>query len=537
VVLESQVNNLHLSQKNILLKQSLLLPNLVRVIREFMDGDANQTGSEDIRLQTEQAVVEADIPDDVSFLEFHEGTLTLNRWSKVQIEQFFGNQIWKWDDRSRLWRTLANQYSLINKTMRERRGEAPWAVIDCVPRWQSVAYSKDETKPLRTEQQQALESWFEQQNGILVMPTGTGKTEVALQAMIHSRCSTLIVAPIRDLMYQWHRRILHAVGYDAGIIGDNTYHVKPISVTTYDSACIHMPKLGDRFQFLIFDECHHLPGAIRADAARMSIATKRLGLTATLDRNSTKSDALQELIGPVVYELSIQEVRGKSLAEYDVFRIRVHLQPEERRRYDELATTVAMYVYERRQDDESFQWQQLYSEAAEDSRANRVLIAHREKQAIEDRAAEKLRVIDDLLCLHHGTPMIIFAGSNRMAREVSMRFLIPCLLSHCGKKERLDYLDGLRDGVYPAIVANQILDEGVDIPAVKIAIVIGGLASNRQSQQRLGRILRKTGNERAILYEVVCQDTNEVLKSRKRRKNDAYARTRYFKDHSPGDRS
>lgn len=507
-----------------------------------MDEDFYQTGSKDIHPHSERSFVDADIPDDVSYddissLEFHEGTLTLERWNRYQIDRFFGNRLWKWDDRSRLWRTLANEYCSIQKTLRERIVDAPLAVIDCVPRWQSVVFSKDDTKPLRAEQQQALESWHIHQQGIVVMPTGTGKTEVALQAMKRSCCSTLIVAPIRDLMYQWHRRIQHALGYDAGIIGDNIYQVKPISVTTYDSACIHMPKLGDRFQFVIFDECHHLPGAIRADAARMSIATKRLGLTATLDRRTAKFESLQELIGPVVYELSIQDVRGKSLAEYDVFRIRVHLQPEERRRYDELATTVAMYVYERRQDDESFQWQQLYSEAAEDSRANRILIAHREKQAIEDRAAEKLRVIDDLLSLHHGTPCIIFAGSNRMAREVSMRFLIPCLLSHCGKKERIDYLDGLRDGVYPAIVANQILDEGVDIPAVKIAIVIGGLASIRQSQQRLGRILRKTGEERAILYEVVCQETNEVLKSRKRRKNDAYARTRHFKDSSPGDRA
>jgi superfamily II DNA or RNA helicase len=127
------------------------------------------------------------------------------------------------------------------------------------------------------------------------MPTGTGKTEVALQAMKRSRCSTLIVAPIQDLMYQWHRRILHAFEYDAGIIGDNTFHVKPISVTTYDSACIHMPKLGDRFQLLVFDECHHLPGPIRSDSARMSIATMRLGLTATLDRSSSKFASLRKL--------------------------------------------------------------------------------------------------------------------------------------------------------------------------------------------------------------------------------------------------
>jgi len=48
------------------------------------------------------------------------------------------------------------------------------------------------------------------------MPTGTGKTEVALAAMACTRCATLVVAPIRDLMYQWHRRILKAFDYVAG---------------------------------------------------------------------------------------------------------------------------------------------------------------------------------------------------------------------------------------------------------------------------------------------------------------------------------
>ena len=74
--------------------------------------------------------------------------------------------------------------------------------------------------------------------------------------------------------------------------------------------------------------------------------------------------------------------------------------------------------------------------------------------------------------------------------------------------------------------ANQVLDEGVDLPEVKIAVVIGGMASTRQAKQRLGRILRRRGNERAILYEVVAKDTNETGRSRQRRKSDAYAGTR-----------
>jgi superfamily II DNA or RNA helicase len=115
-----------------------------------------------------------------------------------------------------------------------------------------------------------------------------------------------------------------------------------------------------------------------------------------------------------------------------------------------------------------------------------------------------------------------------MAREVSVRFLIPSLLHHCRKNERKDILDGFRDGRFPAIVANQVLDEGVDLPEAKVAVVLGGLASVKQAKQRLGRILRKQGGQSAILYEVVCQDTKEVQRSRQRRRSDAYKGTRHF---------
>jgi hypothetical protein len=43
----------------------------------------------------------------------------------------------------------------------------------------------------------------------------------------------------------------------------------------------------------------------------------------------------------------------------------------------------------------------------------------------------------------------------------------------------------------------------------------------------LGRILRKSGNSRATLYEIVCTDTNEELRSRARRGSDAYDRVRH----------
>jgi superfamily II DNA or RNA helicase len=124
--------------------------------------------------------------------------------------------------------------------------------------------------------------------------------------------------------------------------------------------------------------------------------------------------------------------------------------------------------------------------------------------------------------LHVGERVIVFAGSNPMAMDISRRFLLPTLLSHSRKKERRAVLEGFAAGTLPALVANRVLDEGIDVPAAKVAVVLGGLSSTRQAKQRLGRILRKTGAARAVLYEVVCQDTNDEERSRKRRRSDAY---------------
>jgi superfamily II DNA or RNA helicase len=336
-----------------------------------------------------------------------------------------------------------------------------------------------------------------------------------------------VVAPVRDLMYQWHRRILESLGLDAGIIGDNVFSVRPVSVTTYDSAYIHMDKLGDRFALIVFDECHHLPGPMRRDAARMCAAPMRMGLTATPERSDNLHADLDWLIGPKVYEMPLSAARGQSLADYEVTRIPIHLSREEQTRYDQLSQEVRSYIVERRRTEPQYAWKDLCNESCKTPEARRAMRAYFAKKSIEDRAEEKLRVLEDLFRLHVGEPCLVFAGSNAMARDVSRRFLIPCLLNHCGKKERLEVLRGLEDGTYPALVANQVLDEGVDLPEVKVAVVIGGTASSRQAKQRPGRVLRKSGNARAVLYEVVCADTTEEHRSRRRRKSDAYKDVRH----------
>jgi superfamily II DNA or RNA helicase len=459
----------------------------------------------------------------VATLSFAGGTLVLTGFSERGRPVLGGGADWLWDDRVHGWRSDAIAYPVLRTDPLFTAAN----IVDTVAAWQRVTWPKPELRKLRLEQQQAVKSWNQTGRGCIVMPTGTGKTEVALHLIAGAAVSTLIVAPVRDLMYQWHRRIAAGLGYDAGIIGDHLFRLSPVSVTTYDSACIHMERFGNQFGMIVFDECHHLPGKVRSDAARMCAAPLRLGLTATPERSDGRHVELATLIGPTVYEMPISEARGKTLADYEVVRIPVHLSAEEQRRYDRLSTQLRSFIHERRQTDPKYDWEKLCTESARLPESRRILKAFYAKKAIEDRAEEKLRVIEDLFRLHRGEPCLIFAGSNAMARDVSLRFLIPCLLSHCGKKERLDVLEGLESRVYPALVANQVLDEGVDLPEVKIAIVIGGKASTRQAKQRLGRVLRKSGNARATLYEIVCADTNEERRSRTRRGSDAYDKVKH----------
>ncbi len=406
-----------------------------------------------------------------------------------------------------------------------------WAIPgDSDAAWRLQVADKRKMR-LRPDQLAAVTAFEEgRRRGLIVMPTGTGKTVVAVDLILRLGVSTLVVVPVRDLMYQWHDKLLEATGLDAGLIGDGVHRVSPVSVTTYDSAAIHMPRIGHRFRFLIFDEVHHLSGAWRSDAARMSAAPYRLGLTATLPDDSDRIGTLHDLVGPTLYQQQIADAAGKVLADYSVRRIAVRLSDAESRRYREYSQVVQTFVYEQKEIDPQFKWDDTYKLSAavrEDPQGARAatiaMKAFRGKRKIEEHADAKMQTLEDLFRLHMGEPVIVFTGSNVMARKISARFLVPCLLSHCGKRELREWLQGFAAGEYPVLVANRVLDEGVDLPAVKTAIVLGGLSSQRQAIQRLGRVLRKgTGGRKATLYEVVVDDTKEVQRSRDRRRNEAY---------------
>jgi uncharacterized protein len=223
-----------------------------------------------------------------SELIFDRGTLVLS--GALRAETPPSSKIWKWREETSQWHTDAFRYQAL-------RGQP--GIIDRVPTWSPLLLAPH-LQTLREYQNKAKDEWSVRKTGLIVLPTGTGKTAVGLTIMAELAVSSLVVCPTRDLMYQWANRIEECLGQRPGIIGDNRYEVRDICVTTYHSACIRMAELGSRFGLIVFDECHHLPGRVRADAARMSAAPYRLGLTATPPVQAQLA-TIHELIGPVVY--------------------------------------------------------------------------------------------------------------------------------------------------------------------------------------------------------------------------------------------
>lgn len=450
-------------------------------------------------------------------LRFERGTLVLENWGEEKPPPSF-----TWDKRHERWRAFAMEYT---RTLR-------WLE-------QSGCDTQDEASKIRTldleialdfelrpYQKEALQAWEGGGRcGSVVLPTGTGKSVVALKAIEAAALSAFIVAPTIDLMNQWYDIVSGAFNVEVGILGGGYHEIRDITVTTYDSAYIYIDQYGDRFGLLIFDEVHHLPAPKSSHIPQMSIAPHRLGLTATYRRLDGLHLKLRNLLGPVVYNKSIKDFKGEHLADYEIIRIGVPLEPQERTRYDEHHRIYSAYVRERGVSyfgSKSGTWESFIRESSYDPQARKALLARWEALKISLGAKQKMKILDSLIKQYHSQRVIIFTENNELVYRISKDFLIPAITHQTKTVERKAILDRFRSGAYHMIVTSKVLNEGVDIPEANVAIILSGSASPREHLQRLGRILRKRSGKKALLYEVITKGTKETGVSYRRRASDAY---------------
>lgn len=393
----------------------------------------------------------------------------------------------------------------------------------------SLVPSIPETLELHDYQREAVNGWLSSKGrGIFAMATGTGKTITALaaatQASLHAARSSrpllvLVIVPLIDLVHQW-KSTARWFGYRPVICHGNLNKSEKDDLKAAFSAARSafdrrtemvittagsLTPLGgkdaaDHFLqrqlarhkgplLVIGDEMHSL-GTPERLAALPAAPQYTLGLSATPKRHGDEegTEALLRYFGEPVITINIKEAIYKynTLVPYDYHPSRIDLTAEEADEYRKLSARIAAAFAK---DDE---------QAAE----NLIRLRNRSKQ----HAVNKMVRLRELMQtgLRNQTHQIIYVaeGSHPESDMAQLGQVEQMLRTEFDMKvaryygetssgQRGALQNALAKGEIQALLAMKCLDEGVDIPSVKIGIITASTQNPRQFVQRRGRLLRR----------------------------------------------
>jgi superfamily II DNA or RNA helicase len=375
---------------------------------------------------------------------------------------------------------------------------------------------------LRDYQLEAIKNWCLEKMGSIVLPTGAGKTIIGLKIIEIVNSPTLIIVPTLDLIKQWTKILSRNFDIDIGNIGGGIENIRPITVSTYDSAYLKAPWIGNKFLLIVFDEVHHLPAPSYRLIAETFVAPYRLGLTATIEREDHLEQDFPYLIGKSTFQITAKELaENKYLANCIIERKKTFMSSEEYLKYKESMTTYHTCLKKiglKMNSNNAFK--RLIMMSTNNTMARRALVARNNAIDIALNSRSKMDEIRKILGENKDIKTIIFTQHNKLVYEISNDFLIPFITHKSSKEEREDVLTGFKDGRYKAIVTSKVLDEGIDVPDAQLGILVSGTGSSREFIQRLGRLLRpKNDNNEARLIEIVSSGTSETVTSERRHRN------------------
>lgn len=167
---------------------------------------------------------------------------------------------------------------------------------------------------LRKHQQEAVETTAKKDFGVIVAPTGSGKTVIGLKIIADKKQPALIIVHRKQLLEQWMDRIEAFMGIpkkDIGIIGQGKAKIgKQITVATIQSLPKKIDEIKNTFGTIIVDECHHIP----AETFRNTIEQLRTfylyGLTATPFRKYNDGKLIFTHLGEIITNIQPSEIEN-----------------------------------------------------------------------------------------------------------------------------------------------------------------------------------------------------------------------------------
>lgn len=406
------------------------------------------------------------------------------------------------------------------------------------------AQSKANRVSLFPYQEEAVQRWRDCDGRLLFeMATGTGKTRTALACLNEvlqkeRRVVCVIATPQSTLSRQWERELRAlSIRFDSTIFADSSTGTSTewarelqenisriligrsnslIVFTTHASAC--SSKLVGEIESLpssvstclIADEVHGL-GAAKQKQALSGRYDYRIGLSATPSRwfDESGTSLIRSFFGDsFVFSIrsaqnTINPLTGKPfLCPYRYHLIFTSLTDEESEKYCALSRRIAQLSHSDDPDNQE--------------RLEKLLL---ERARVKKDAENKLLAFRHLIDSENLAGGIVFTSPKHICEVESM-------LGRCGiaahrytskqgtvrkaefggLSEREYILKLFRQGDYEMLIAMKCLDEGIDIPEARVAVLLSSSTNPREYVQRIGRVIRQSpGKEVADIYDFVVE--------------------------------
>ena len=382
---------------------------------------------------------------------------------------------------------------------------------------------------LRAWQKEAFEAWRGAGNcAIVEAVTGTGKTRVGVAAIVSARSlnqQVLVVVPTIDLLEQWHTEVKqHLPSVSVGRRGNghrDDFRHSSVLITTIQSAIMKgapQPRPG---ALMIADEVHRYgtDGFARVFTDRYD---HRLGLTATLERQDEGVDThiLPYFRTTIAGCDFARGRRDNVLAPVRVMTVAIEFTPEERTKFEEhdaIARDARKNLINKYDCVASpfGEFMKTVTKLAEQRDlpegrlASRYLSAFSKRRSLLADCQGKVDSLGTLApALAKSDRSIVFSETKASAeagsavlREHGVQS--SAYSSGLDRLARTRVLQQFRSGALTNLVAPRVLDEGIDVPAVDVGVIIASSSSRRQMIQRMGRVLRLKPGNRAAAFVIM----------------------------------
>ena len=166
---------------------------------------------------------------------------------------------------------------------------------------------------LRPYQETFISDAIKARVGVLVAPTGAGKTVsgIALAARLGQR--TLILVKSGDLATQWQEAVKQFTGLDCGLIGAGKNTEGAQFTVGLVQSLVKRDLSGFNYGLVIADECHNAPANQFYAVINGLDAKYKYGLSATPQRRDSMEFMIHAALGEIVSQIKQSDLDGQVL--------------------------------------------------------------------------------------------------------------------------------------------------------------------------------------------------------------------------------